>query len=257
VRPAGCGVRGADVVQGAALAARIPTRRRHDDRSSNAYPNQAAPDRHFGPLIELGQGNAKCVILSFMPGRNFNALYEVAEDNYGFLTVDDARGLGIRPQRLAEMARRGSLRREGLGLYRLEPFPTHELDGYRKATLWPYGIEGVLSHETALDLCGLSDVNPARIDITVPRRYRLRRREAPRSYRFHHEDLDRRDVTLHEGLPIVTAAKAIRQCHAESLRRDLLRQALEDAKQQGLVTRTVYGELMHELQFDAANIPTR
>jgi len=204
-----------------------------------------------------GQGNAKDVILSLVPGRNFNALYEVAEDNYGFLTVDDARGVGIRPQRLAEMARRGSLRREGLGLYRLEPFPAHELDGYRKATLWPYGVEGVLSHETALDLYGLSDVNPAKIDITVPRRYRLRRREAPRSYCFHHEDLDRRDVTLHEGLPIVTAAKAIRQSHAVSLRRDLLRQALEDAKRQGLVTRAAYGELMHELQFDAATVPTR
>ena len=59
-----------------------------------------------------------------MPGRNFKTLYEIAEDNYGFLTVNAARQAGIRPQRLAEMARRGSLRREGLGLYRLDPFPS-------------------------------------------------------------------------------------------------------------------------------------
>jgi hypothetical protein len=109
----------------------------------------------------------------------------------------------------------------------------------------------------AVDLYGLSDVNPAKIDLTVPKRYRLRRREAPGSYRFHHEDLDRQDVTLHEGLPIVTVAKAIRQSHAASMRRDLLRQALEDAKRQGLLTRAAYGELMHELQFDAATAPTR
>jgi predicted AAA+ superfamily ATPase len=55
-----------------------------------------------------------------VPGRHFKTLYEIAEDNHGFLTVDDARQAGILPQRLAEMARRGSLQREGLGLYRLE-----------------------------------------------------------------------------------------------------------------------------------------
>lgn len=192
-----------------------------------------------------------------MPGRNFNALYEIAEDNYGFLTVEDARQVGIRPQRLAEMARRGSLRREGLGLYRLEPFPAHELDGYRKATLWTYGVEGVLSHETALELYELSDVNPAKIHITIPKRYRLRRREAPPAYRFHHEDLDAGQVTRHEGLPIVTPAKAIRQCQAAHLRRDLLRQALEDARQRGLLAGDVYGELMGELGFDTATVPTR
>lgn len=192
-----------------------------------------------------------------MPGRNFKTLYEIAEDNYGFLTAADARRGGIPAQRLAEMARRGSLRREGLGLYRLDPFPTHELDSYRKATLWPYGIDGVLSHETVLDLCELSDVNPVKIHITVPRRYRFRRREVPPLYRFHHEDLDERDITRHEGLPIVTPAKAIRQCNEANLRRDLLRQALEDAKQRGLVTRSAYNDLLHELEFDAATAPTR
>ncbi len=192
-----------------------------------------------------------------MPGRNFKALYEVAEDNYGFLTVDDARQAGIRPQRLAEMARRGSLRREGLGLYRLDPFPTHELDNYRKATLWPYGVEGVLSHETALDLYEISDVNPAHTHITLPKRYRLRRRNAPPGYRFHHEDLDPHDITRHEALPIVTPAKAIRQCHDTHMRRDLLRQAVDQARGRGLLDRSAYEELMREIGFDPETVPAR
>lgn len=155
------------------------------------------------------------------------------------------------------MARRGSLRREGLGLYRLEPFPAHELDEYRKATLWPYGVEGVLSHETALDLYELSDVNPAHIHITLPQRYRLRRRNAPSGYRFHHEDLDPDDITRHEGLPIVTPEKAIRQCHGTHLRRDLLRQALEQARNRGLLSRSAYEELMRETGFHRETVPTR
>jgi predicted transcriptional regulator of viral defense system len=192
-----------------------------------------------------------------MPGRNYKTLYEIAEDSYGFVTVEAARRAGIRPQRLAEMARRGTLRREGLGLYRLDPFPPHELDSYRKATLWPYPVEAVLSHETALDLYELSDVNPGKIDITVPGSYRIRRRELPALYVLHHEDITDRDVTRHEGLPIVTPAKAIRQCHRAHLRRDLLRQALEDAKRRGLVTGTEYNGLMHDLEFDRAVAPSR
>jgi predicted transcriptional regulator of viral defense system len=192
-----------------------------------------------------------------MPGRNFKTLYDIAEDNYGFVTVEEARQAGVRPQRLAEMARRGALRREGLALYRLDPFPAHELDSYRKATLWPYPVEGVLSHETALELYELSDVNPAKIHVTVPRGFRIRRREVPVLYALHHEDLEQRDVTRHEGLPIVTPAKAIHQCDQAHLRRDLLRQALGDAKRRGLVTRAEYSRLMQELDFGPATLPTR
>jgi predicted transcriptional regulator of viral defense system len=35
------------------------------------------------------------------------------------------------------------------------------------AALWPQGIQGVLTHDTALDLWDVSDVNPAKIHITV------------------------------------------------------------------------------------------
>lgn len=192
-----------------------------------------------------------------MPGRNFKTLFDLAIDNYGFVTAADARRVGVRPQRLAEMARRGTLLREGVGLYRVEPFPPHELDSYRKATLWPYGVEGVLSHETALDLYGLSDVNPAKIHITVPKHYRVRRRDVPALYRLHHEDLDERDRTRYEGIPIVTAARAIRQCHEAHLRHDLLRQALEDAKREGLVNRGQYGNLLRELELAATVAPSR
>jgi predicted transcriptional regulator of viral defense system len=168
------------------------------------------------------------------------------------VTVKTARQAHVRPQRLVEMARRGAASHEGLGLYRLDPFPPHELDSYRKATLWPYPVEGILSHATALDLFELSDVNPAKIDITVPTRYRIRRRQVPPLYALHHEDLAGADVTRHEGLPIVTPATAIRQCHRAHLRRDLLRQALANARGRGLVTHAEYSELLHELELDSA-----
>jgi len=192
-----------------------------------------------------------------MPGHNFKILFDLAIDNYGFVTVEDARRAGIRPQRLAEMAARGALRHEGFGLYRVEPFPEHELDSYRKATLWPHGVTGILSHETALELYGLGDVNPAKIHLTVPKRYRVRHRDVPSHYRLHHEDLDARDITRFEGIPIVTAARALRQAHQAHLRHDLLRQAIEEAKRHGLVSRSEYNGLMREFEFDAVVAATR
>jgi predicted transcriptional regulator of viral defense system len=192
-----------------------------------------------------------------MPGLNFKKLYEIGEDNYGFVTMEDARRAGILPQRVIEMAHRGTLHREGRALYRLDPFPAHPLDSYRKATLWPYPVEGVLGYETALDLYELGDVNPAKVHVVVPRDFRVRRRTVPAQYVLHHEDLDERDVTRYEGLPVVTAAKAIRQCDQAHLRRDLLRQALEEARQRGLLTRSAYSDLMRELRFDVAVAPTR
>jgi predicted transcriptional regulator of viral defense system len=191
-----------------------------------------------------------------MPGRNFKTLFDIAADNYGFVTLDDARRVGIRPQRLVEMAARGALRREGFGVYRVEPFPVHEFDTYRKATLWPHGADGILSHETALELYGLSDVNPAKIHITVPKHYRVRHRKLPAPYLLHHEDLRGNEVTRFEGLPIVTAATAIRQCLKEGVRRDLLRQAIGEAKANGTVTQAEHTQLLSELEADPAVLAT-
>ena len=116
-----------------------------------------------------------------------------------------------------------------------------------EAALWPgRGVRGVLSHETALDLYALSDVNPARIDITLPRAYRIRR-DVPAAYRIHHEDLPEGDVTVFEGIPIVTPARAIRQAHASHLGPALVGQAIDQGERNGRLTRREADELRREL----------
>jgi predicted transcriptional regulator of viral defense system len=185
--------------------------------------------------------------------KNLTALYEIAEDNYGFVTVADAEDAGVRPQRLAELARRKTaVERCGYGLYRLTRFPHDELETYRLATLWPYPEQGVLSHDTALMLYGLGDVNPAKIHITVPQGFRIRRRKVPGIYAIHHEHLAPGQVTRFEGIPIVTAATAIAQAATDGLRRDLVRQAIEEGIDRGLVKRREYTEFMTAFAFNPA-----
>jgi predicted transcriptional regulator of viral defense system len=116
-----------------------------------------------------------------------------------------------------------------------------------EATLWPgRGVRGVLSDETALELYGLSDVNPARIDIAVPRAHRIRR-EVPSPYRVHREDLPAGDVTSFEGIPIVTAARAIRQAHASHVGPALVGQAIDQGERNGRLTRREAAQLRREL----------
>ncbi len=51
--------------------------------------------------------------------------------------------------------------------------------------------------------------------------------------------------------------RTINQCHEAHLRRDLRRQALEQAGQRGPLNRSAYAELMHELDLDSSTVPTR
>jgi predicted transcriptional regulator of viral defense system len=124
--------------------------------------------------------------------------------------------------------------------------PPSEWDSYMEAALWPRGTRGVISHESALDLYDLSDVNPAKIHLTVPRHHRIRR-EVPAAYVVHHEDLRSDEVTLYEGIPVVTAERAIRELHDAHLGRHLIAQAIEDGNRKGLLTKRDWTRLRSEL----------
>ncbi len=147
---------------------------------------------------------------------------------------------------LVRMAERGQIERRGTGLYRFPLTPANRLDAYMEATLWPRGARGVLSHETALELYELSDVHPTRIQITVPRGYRVRR-EVPPGYRLHHENLELDQVTLYEGIAVVTPAHAVRQAHEAHLGAALIGQAIDQGRRNGRLTARQASGLRREL----------
>lgn len=167
-----------------------------------------------------------------MPGKIYTELAELANDNHGFITPEDARTAGIDPTNLVRMAERGAIERRGNALYRFPLTPSGPLDPYMEATLWPRGARAVISHESALELYELSDVHPRRIHLTVPRAYRIRR-QAPAAYRIHHEDLRPRNIGRLEGIPIVSPEHAIRQAHRAKLGPALIAQAIDHGERNG------------------------
>jgi predicted transcriptional regulator of viral defense system len=138
------------------------------------------------------------------------------------------------------------LERVSRGVYRLPFVSGGQMQAYMAAALWPQGVHGVLTHETALDLWEVSDVNPNKIHITVPRAHRPQR-DIPKAYAIHREDLESADVTAIEGIPVVTLARAIRECDETHLGRDLLEQAARHGRGRGLLGAGEYERLVCEL----------
>lgn len=170
-----------------------------------------------------------------MPGRWYSELFDIAADQYGYVTTEDLQQLGGDAKVLVDMRRHGHVDRVAHGLYRFRSFPAGPLDEFMQATLWPRRL-GVISHDSALDLWDLCDVNPAKIHVTVPKAARLRRATPP-EYVVHTRDLDPVDVTRFEGIPVVTALRAILDGTERHLDRRLIDQAVDSARRRGLITR--------------------
>ena len=85
-----------------------------------------------------------------MPTRRFGELAETAAERFGLVTVDDAREVGYEPKALAKLAGRGQLERVSRGVYRVPFMPGGAMQAYMAAALWPQGVQGVLTHDTAL-----------------------------------------------------------------------------------------------------------
>lgn len=175
-----------------------------------------------------------------MPRTRMDELIAIAEENDGLLTSKQARNAGILDSVLVRLAQRGRLERTARGVYRIAHFPQSKFSQYREALLWAEANHGpeepnvALSHETALALYGISDVNPQLVHITVPRAVRLRR-ERPNWIAVHHGDFHPLDVTMHEGLAVTTVARTILDVLDTTGRIDLVRQAVADAKRTGFI----------------------
>ncbi len=187
--------------------------------------------------------------LEHMPTRRFTELAELAADQFGLVTLADAKDVGYDPNTVAKLATRGQLERLSRGVYRVPFLAGGEMAAYMAAALWPQGARGVLTHETALDLWDVSDVNPTKLHITVPKDHRPQR-SIPKGYVIHREDLDPAEVSAIAGVPVVKLAHAIRQAAAEHVGRDLLEQATRHGRERGLLSATEQEQLVKDLDLD-------
>jgi predicted transcriptional regulator of viral defense system len=177
-------------------------------------------------------------------------LYELAEGQAGYFTAAQARAAGIHQVRLVQLHQSGDIERVTRGVYRLARYPISPLGPYMEAALWPQvrrpGACGVISHESALAIYSLSNANPAKVHVTLPTEFRVRR-AVPKRLALHYADLKPKDVQQVEGVPVTTAARAIRDAQATHLGPALIRQAISDGRRTGHLTLDEAERLEEEL----------
>ncbi len=167
---------------------------------------------------------------------NWDGLYEVASAQEGYFSTREAAAAGFSSQLLLKHIHAGRVSRARRGVYRLVHFPAGDHEELVIIWLWSEK-QGVLSHQTALALHGLSDVLPAKAHLALPSSWRKRRLRAPPSVFLHYGDVPKRERAWFGAVPATSPRRTLSDCANEKLAPDLLRQAAREALRRGLVTK--------------------
>lgn len=162
---------------------------------------------------------------------NPHKLYQIAEQQAGYFTAQQARAAGFTPPLLSYHTQTGHLLRIKRGIYRLAQFPEMPFADLFVAWLQA-GKDAVISHDSALAVYELSDVLPSEIHVTVPRTASRRRP----GIRLHTNRLTRREITRRAGLPVTTVPRTLADVSASGLGEEQIHQAIREALARGLVT---------------------
>jgi predicted transcriptional regulator of viral defense system len=165
----------------------------------------------------------------------------------GYFTTKQAAAAGYSPQLLVHYLHAGKATRERRGIYRLVHFPAGEHEELVAAWLWSE-LAGVVSHQTALALHGLSDALPAHVHLTLPAAWRRRRFRVPPDVVLHHADVPPEDRSWSGPVPTTNPRRTLNDCAREGLSPELLRQASQQALRRGLVTRVELGDVVAALR---------
>ncbi len=122
----------------------------------------------------------------------------------------------------------------GRGLYRLARYPLSDRPDLIEWSLWSRNnqgeVQGVWSHETALDLYELCDIMPAKLHLTVPHNFR---KSIPISsvLKLYYADLREKDWTEQQGYRVTTPIKTLLDlAETRQISDDLLKQAVIEGR---------------------------
>ena len=168
-------------------------------------------------------------------------LFELAEQKQGFLTTKQAKTAGFAEKTHPYHVQAGNWIREHRGIYRLALFPAPDRPDLVLWSLWSRNrkeeIDGVYSHQTALSLHELSDLNPAKLHMTVPTNFR-RNSDIPGIVVLHYRDLLKSEIQAGPGYKYTRPLRAILDLiEAGTVERTFICQALRQAVDRGLITR--------------------
>lgn len=161
----------------------------------------------------------------------YDRLYQIAEDQAGYFTADQARQVGFTYERLSANTSNNRFLRMDHGIYRLNHFPATLYEDLFAAWLRT-GPDSVISHHSALSVYELSDYLPSEIHVIVPRTASRRREDL----QLHTHQIAEDEITRRAGLPVTTPARTIADVANSGLSREFVVQAVDEALQRGMTS---------------------
>ncbi|MCL2582977.1 MAG: type IV toxin-antitoxin system AbiEi family antitoxin domain-containing protein [Streptosporangiales bacterium] len=157
-------------------------------------------------------------------------LTALAARQAGYFTAAQAREVGYSYPAQKYHVDRGNWERARRGIFRIPNWPAREDDTYVLWDLWSAG-RAVLSHETALAVRDLGDVNPVHVHMTVPPGFRA----GDPALVLHRADLGLADVEDREGYRVTTVERSLLDTAAGDMSQELVESAISDAVSRRLV----------------------
>lgn len=165
-------------------------------------------------------------------------LHTLASSQAGYFTARQALAVGYAYPEQHYHVTRGNWERVTRGIFRLHDYPLAEREDLIVLSLMSHDRSGqpqaVFSHETALALHDLSDVNPARIHVTVPPGFR---RRLPSGIVVHRGVVPTEDWEEREGYRVTTPLRTLTDIAKAPASWPSLQQAVRDALRRGLLRR--------------------
>jgi len=174
------------------------------------------------------------------PSDTGRQLYGVASAQGGFFTAGQARGLGYTNSKQHYHVRAGNWIREGRGIYRLSLYPEPERPDLILWRLWSRDRsdvpKGVYGHQTALSLFELTDLNPSKLDMIVPKDFR-RGVPLPAVLRLHYDAVPEEDITTIHDVPVTRPLRSLLDVMLTGeVPLPVLQQGYREAMRRGMIT---------------------
>lgn len=150
-------------------------------------------------------------------------LRRLAATQNGYFSAAQALELGYSYPQQSYHTKQGNWKRVARGIYRFPEWPVGDHDDLVRWTLWSRGL-GVVSHDTAISVHDLGDVNPKRVHLTVPPGFRAKADGVV----LHHAELREGDTWEREGYQITTPFRTALDAAASELSLEQLIQVVKN-----------------------------
>ena len=168
-------------------------------------------------------------------------LFDIADRQQGYFTIRQARECGYYEPNVRRYIDSGEWQKVERGVYRLARYPTPDRPDLVEWSFWSRNkkgeIQGVWSHETALDFHDVCDIMPSKLHMTVPKHFR-KSIPLPSVLKLYFADLRESDWVEQQGYCVTTLVRTLLDlANSRQMSDELLEQAVQEGRRRGMLTR--------------------